>query len=214
MYDSHGTQTWSCELSSYGEVRNITGTRGDCPFRYQGQYEDVETGLYYNRFRYYDPKDGVYVSQDPIGLAGGMNVHLYVKDTNSYIDIFGLSGEIVYQLLDAKGNVNYYGITSRDALTRMAEHSNSGKVFSNMEVLADNLSHDEARSIEGALIRKRMSERLSSIDRANLSIDDQLKKSGLLNKNRGRVKDRWLTDNPLEDLKDKMHDKPKKVSCG
>jgi RHS family protein len=42
----------------------------DCPFRYQGQYEDSETGLYYNRFRYYDPSTGAYISQDPIGLAG------------------------------------------------------------------------------------------------------------------------------------------------
>jgi RHS repeat-associated protein len=92
MYDSHGTPTWSCELSSYGEVRNITGTRGDCPFRYQGQYEDVETGLYYNRFRYYDPNIGNYLSQDPIGLAGGNpTLYGYVGDTNSWVDVFGLS---------------------------------------------------------------------------------------------------------------------------
>jgi RHS repeat-associated protein len=91
MYDSHGTQTWSCELSSYGEVRNITGTRGDCPFRYQGQYEDVETGLYYNRFRYYDPNIGNYLSQDPIGLAGGNpTLYGYVGDDNSQTDVFGL----------------------------------------------------------------------------------------------------------------------------
>jgi RHS repeat-associated protein len=91
MYDSHGTQTWSCELSSYGEVRNITGTRGDCPFRYQGQYEDVETGLYYNRFRYYDPNIGNYLSQDPIGLAGGNpTLYGYVEDVNGWVDVLGL----------------------------------------------------------------------------------------------------------------------------
>jgi RHS repeat-associated protein len=93
MYDSHGTPTWSCELSSYGEVRNITGTRGDCPFRYQGQYEDVETGLYYNRFRYYDPNIGNYLSQDPIGLAGGNpTLYGYVEDVNTWVDCFGLNG--------------------------------------------------------------------------------------------------------------------------
>ncbi|MWP50488.1 RHS repeat-associated core domain-containing protein, partial [Gilliamella sp. Lep-s21] len=32
--------------------------------------EDVETGLYYNRFRYYNPETGLYISQDPIKLAG------------------------------------------------------------------------------------------------------------------------------------------------
>ncbi|EFI16444.1 Rhs family protein [Bacteroidetes oral taxon 274 str. F0058] len=40
----------------------------DCPFRYQGQYEDSETELYYNRFRYYSPDEGMYISQDPIEL--------------------------------------------------------------------------------------------------------------------------------------------------
>ena len=36
------------------------------PFRFQGQYEDEETGLYYNRFRYYSPEEGCYTQQDPI----------------------------------------------------------------------------------------------------------------------------------------------------
>jgi hypothetical protein len=41
----------------------------------------VETGLAYNRFRYYDSEVGMYVSQDPIGLAsGGLNLYAYVSD--------------------------------------------------------------------------------------------------------------------------------------
>ncbi|MDR1603073.1 MAG: RHS repeat-associated core domain-containing protein [Tannerella sp.] len=52
-------------------MRTFAGrSLSDCPFGYQGQYEDSETGLYYNRFRYYDPSSGAYLSQDPIGLAG------------------------------------------------------------------------------------------------------------------------------------------------
>ena len=43
----------------------------DQPIRFQGQYHDEESGLYYNRYRYYAPKLGRYVSQDPIGLLGG-----------------------------------------------------------------------------------------------------------------------------------------------
>ncbi|MDH0893365.1 RHS repeat-associated core domain-containing protein [Pseudomonas sp. GD03985] len=39
--------------------------------RFLGQYYDQETGLHYNRFRYYDPDCGRFVSQDPIGLQGG-----------------------------------------------------------------------------------------------------------------------------------------------
>jgi RHS repeat-associated protein len=63
----------------------------DSPFRYQGQYEDVETGLYYNRFRYFDPETGQYISQDPIGLRGGMNLYNYVTSPTISIDPYGLS---------------------------------------------------------------------------------------------------------------------------
>lgn len=54
--------------------------------------EDAETGLYYNRFRYYDPNGGSYISQDPIGLLGGLNISNYVTDPNNLIDLLGLSG--------------------------------------------------------------------------------------------------------------------------
>ncbi|MBC9130861.1 hypothetical protein FcAc13_06005 [Frischella sp. Ac13] len=53
--------------------------------------EDVETGLYYNRFRYYDNNTGTYISQDPIGLAGNNpNFYAYVSDSNTMVDPFGL----------------------------------------------------------------------------------------------------------------------------
>ncbi|WP_158978790.1 RHS repeat domain-containing protein [Cellulophaga sp. L1A9] len=65
----------------------------DCPFRYQGQYEDVETGLFYNRFRYYNAEEGVFISQDPIRLESGEpNFYSYVRDSNSEIDPFGEAG--------------------------------------------------------------------------------------------------------------------------
>ncbi|MCL5247594.1 hypothetical protein M4I21_17370 [Cellulophaga sp. 20_2_10] len=46
----------------------------------------------YNRFRYYSPDSGTYISQDPIGLASGEpNFYAYVSDSNSWVDVFGLS---------------------------------------------------------------------------------------------------------------------------
>jgi RHS repeat-associated protein len=92
MYDDEGKKTWSAELDIYGRIRTFDGrSLNSCPFRFQGQYEDAETGLYYNRFRYYDPSIGCYLSQDPIGLAGGNpTLYGYVKDTNSWIDPLGL----------------------------------------------------------------------------------------------------------------------------
>ncbi|WP_244071229.1 polymorphic toxin type 37 domain-containing protein [Nitrosomonas sp. PY1] len=47
--------------------------------RFSGQYFDKETSLYYNYFRYYEPETGRYISPDPIGLAGGVNVYGYVN---------------------------------------------------------------------------------------------------------------------------------------
>ena len=64
-YDSDGNKVWECELTAYGKVKECTDA-SFIPFRFQGQYEDVETGLYYNRFRYYDCSCGAYISQDPI----------------------------------------------------------------------------------------------------------------------------------------------------
>ncbi|WCM98319.1 DUF6531 domain-containing protein [Acidovorax sp. GBBC 1281] len=57
--------------------------------RMQGQYLDRETGLHYNTFRYYDPDVGRFISPDPIGRAGGANLHLYAPNPISWIDPWG-----------------------------------------------------------------------------------------------------------------------------
>ncbi|MFS9089802.1 RHS repeat-associated core domain-containing protein [Streptococcus infantis] len=48
-------------------------------FRLQNQYADRETGLHYNFFRYYDPDEGRFVKQDPIGLLGGENLYFFAS---------------------------------------------------------------------------------------------------------------------------------------
>ena len=59
--------------------------------RFPGQYFDKETNLHYNYFRYYEPETGRYVSPDPIGLAGGLNIFSYASaDPLSYSDPYGL----------------------------------------------------------------------------------------------------------------------------
>ena len=59
--------------------------------RFQGQYFDEETGLHYNRYRYYSPYVGRFVSKDPIGLLGGFNGYSYAPNPNSWIDPLGLA---------------------------------------------------------------------------------------------------------------------------
>ncbi|MEK4424994.1 RHS repeat-associated core domain-containing protein [Solibacillus sp. FSL K6-1523] len=73
-------------------MEEFIGEKDFIPFRYQGQYDEVEIGLYYNRFRYYDPEQGNYTQIDPIGLAGGNpTLYGYVGDPNIKVDPFGLA---------------------------------------------------------------------------------------------------------------------------
>lgn len=61
------------------------------PIRFQGQHCDTETGLHYNRFRYYDPDMGMFTSRDPIGLQGGDNVFAYAPNPTGWVDPLGLA---------------------------------------------------------------------------------------------------------------------------
>ena len=90
-YDDNGNVVWQADYDIYGNLRNLNGSRRFIPFRQLGQYEDEETGLYYNRFRYYDPNTGTYISQDLISILGGVNTFTYVFDCNIGIDIMGLT---------------------------------------------------------------------------------------------------------------------------
>lgn len=78
-----------------------------CPIRFQGQWEDAETGLYYNRFRTYDPSSGQYLSLDPVGLLGGMRPHGYVEIPTWWADPLGLYGVYVFQ--ERRGGRCYVG---------------------------------------------------------------------------------------------------------
>ena len=92
-FDNNGNKVWEQELDIFGRKRRTGNNKSSfIPFKYQGQYEDVETGLYYNRFRYYEPRTGSYISQDPIGLAGdNPTLYSYVGEPNKWIDLLGLS---------------------------------------------------------------------------------------------------------------------------
>ena len=104
-YDDNGNIVWQADYDIYGNLRNLHGSRQFIPFRQLGQYEDEETGLYYNRFRYYDPKIGNYISQDPIRLAGNNpTLYGYVGDLNKWADVFGLD----FKTVDFSGHPDLY----------------------------------------------------------------------------------------------------------
>ena len=89
-YGEDGKKVWECTLDIYGRAIAITGNKNFIPFRYQGQYEDEETGLFYNTHRYYAPAEGAYISQDPIRIDGGIQLYSYVHDPNYWYDLLGL----------------------------------------------------------------------------------------------------------------------------
>ena len=92
-YDEEGKKVWARELDLYGNA--IAGDSSFIPFLYQGQYYDEEIGLAYNRFRYYSPESGTYISQDPIGLAGNNpNFYGYTFDCNTEVDVWGLDCDV------------------------------------------------------------------------------------------------------------------------
>ena len=73
-------------------VDNFAVTENELqPFKFQGQSLDTETGLHYNRFRYYDSDVGMFVSRDPIGLMGGDNTFQYAPNPIEWIDPLGLN---------------------------------------------------------------------------------------------------------------------------
>ncbi|MBU9651916.1 RHS domain-containing protein [Burkholderia multivorans] len=94
--DSSGEIAWSARYRAWGEAKEAISDAA-CkagianPLRFAGQYFDAETGLHYNRHRYYDPGTGRFVSKNPIGLDGGINIYQYAPNPISWIDPFGLS---------------------------------------------------------------------------------------------------------------------------
>jgi RHS repeat-associated protein len=77
VVDAEGQVMWQGDYLPFGEVI-VTGDEVGNSIRFPGQYHDSETGLHYNWHRYYDPATGRYISADPIGLDGGINLYAYV----------------------------------------------------------------------------------------------------------------------------------------
>ncbi|HCM1963221.1 TPA: RHS repeat protein [Salmonella enterica subsp. salamae serovar 56:l,v:z39] len=87
-----GKAEWSAEYDAWGNVLSENNPHNlKQLIRLPGQQYDEETGLYYNRHRYYDPLQGRYITQDPIGGAGGWNLYQYPLNPVSKIDPLGLS---------------------------------------------------------------------------------------------------------------------------
>ena len=90
LTDDSQVIAWKAVYTPFGGAVTSIATVEN-PFRFPGQYYDPETGLHYNYFRYYNPQTGRYITPDPIGLEGGINLFVYVAaNPLRWIDPFGL----------------------------------------------------------------------------------------------------------------------------
>lgn len=160
LFDGSGTLIWSGDQDDFGRLFQEFEP-GAPASRLLGQQCDDETGLHYNRFRYYDPRQGRFISPDPIGLIGGLNSYLYGPNAINFSDPLGLfcnktKRNSVY-VLTKNGKIVYVGITERSAHTRMGEHKRGTvkipkKDFDQMTVVATDLTRRQARNIEGSAL--------------------------------------------------------------
>ncbi|KVP96186.1 hypothetical protein WL02_10175 [Burkholderia ubonensis] len=105
LLDESGKVVWLGRYRAWGAEKTVWQAQPERheagnPIRFQGQYHDDETGLHYNRHRYYDPNSGRFISKDPIGLAGGINVYRYAPNPVQWVDPLGLSGTPAGRLAD------------------------------------------------------------------------------------------------------------------
>ena len=149
-YDKEGNKVWEQELDIYGRQRKRPSAF--IPFKYQGQYEDAETGLYYNRFRYYDPNAGSYISQDPIGLVGeNHTLYSHVKSPNSQLDLLGLDVYALVATHDGWYPVYEYGTKDPIAYTKL----NKGDAYKIGETQHPKTRYSQVRLDEARINRSK-----------------------------------------------------------
>ncbi|MFY0487754.1 RHS repeat-associated core domain-containing protein, partial [Escherichia coli] len=94
LVSTEGATAWYAEYDEWGnQLSEDNPHQLQQLIRLPGQQYDEESGLYYNRHRYYDPLQGRYITQDPIGLKGGWNFYQYPLNPVQYIDSMGLASK-------------------------------------------------------------------------------------------------------------------------
>jgi RHS repeat-associated protein len=88
--DEDGRVVWSARIDPYGRAAIDAASTIEFNLRFPGHFFDPETGLHYNRFRYYDPAIGRYLQSDPADIDGGLNLYGYSTSPLTRVDVLGL----------------------------------------------------------------------------------------------------------------------------
>ncbi|UGS42594.1 RHS element core protein [Pseudocitrobacter corydidari] len=125
LISEDGNTVWSAEYDEWGNQLNQENPHHLYqPYRLPGQQYDEESGLCYNRNRYYDPLQGRYITQDPIGLNGGINLYTYPLNPLSGIDPLGLCLEDLCIMESAIGLSILWGMGSSYYATQAQQSGN------------------------------------------------------------------------------------------
>ncbi len=182
-----GEITWEATYQTWGNTVKVSYQEIEVdnelapavqPLRFQGQYFDEETGLHYNRFRYYDPDVGRFVSQDPIGLLGGDNLYQYASNPIQWIDPLGLSSAVLdkalggrvgdckaaHHLIPEEMWKKHKSFLDSIGMEGMRDKASNG-VLMPSKGTAGAISHTGSHSVYSAMV----STRITAIERANMT---------------------------------------------
>ncbi|WP_244160367.1 RHS repeat-associated core domain-containing protein [Pseudomonas graminis] len=145
--DQNGNTAWSAQYKAWGEAKEQRSEFAQQvgltnPIRFQGQYHDHETGLHYNRHRYYDPKVGRFISKDPIGYSGGLNLYAYAANPVEWIDPLGLHKVIATN-------------SRRSAMKKAQQHAQVPRVGRGGKDIPMERLHPSSRGVNCACLKKR-----------------------------------------------------------
>lgn len=170
LTDASGEIVWRMQYRVWGNTVVETAVEEYRPrqnLRFQGQYLDRETGLHYSAFRYYDPDVGRFITPDPIGLAGRINVYQYAPNPISWIDPWGWTptplnapNYSTYGLFHPGETTPYYvGHTGQTLDGRLADHMRTGRATGSTENQAlggkeGSLTYSQSKGYEQAYREK------------------------------------------------------------
>ncbi|WP_211353898.1 RHS repeat domain-containing protein, partial [Xenorhabdus doucetiae] len=217
MLNENGTLVWAQRLKTWGKAEKsqvIASNNPDyhvtCNLRFCGQYEDTESGLFYNFHRYYSPETAQYISPDPIGLLGGVNPYGYVHNPLSWVDPWGLAGEncAVNLLKNARKNNYAISLEQRQQIIDSIDNTKLKSMFS--ELYRPGASTPDGGTAASILYTKNTGQLIGGSDHINKG-NDYLKALKNLASGDGKYRseilsssDRSLANYMIDDLRNAL----------
>lgn len=166
--DETAEPIWRARYSPYGKIILATASEGrsrDEDFalnlRLPGQYEDSETGLYYNDHRYYDPAQGRYLTPDPLGLRAGINSYSYVANNPlKYVDPTGL----ILFAFDGTWSDRNAVLTNVELFRRLYDQDSEGPAYYVEGVGTGTISDPVRGGVLGVGVRNQITRQLANLD--------------------------------------------------